>query len=347
MRWRFPFLVFCAYNMTQPAYADFRNLPADASGAVPNTLVTLTSPVIRVADLFSNAGPDADHVLGAAPAPGGRIVVGSDQLAAIAAAYQVPWQPDGSNSEVVLASPGNAMQLSLVSAAIANAVATAGGPANAAITLPDFAPPMIPPGSVPTISVTRMNFDPASNDFSASLVVDAAGMSPQNLDLSGLAVPSVQAVVANHDLVPGEILNASDVTLARLPENQANGAATSAAAAIGMAVSSGVQAGGAVASNNLVAPIVVQKGAFVVLNLSSPGMVLTAQGVALGAGGVGSLIPVLNPASHAVVQAVITGPGSASIAPGSAPLSTAQNSGYANYSSYAQAHGAGFQQVQQ
>jgi len=332
MRWNFPFLVFCAYNMVQQ--------PAVAEQAAPNTLVTLTGTVIRVSDLFSNAGPEANQVLGAAPAPGGRIVVASGQLAAIAAAYEVPWQPDGSDAEVVLASPGTTMPVSQISAAIADAIAASGGPVNAAVTLPDFTPPMIPPGATPNIAVTRVSFDPASNNFSASLVVGAAGMAPQNLDLTGLALPSVQALVASHDLAPGEVLTAADLTFARLPQNQAGGALRSADAAIGMTVNSGVQAGGAVTSGNLSAPIVVHKGAFVVLNLSAPGMVLTAQGIALQDGGVGSLVSVLNPASHAVVQAVVTGPGNASIAPGSTPLSTPQNTGeYGSNSSYVQAHG--------
>jgi flagella basal body P-ring formation protein FlgA len=330
MRRNFPLLVFCAYNMVQPAHA---------AQAIPNTLVTLSSPVIRVADLFSSAGPEADIVLGSAPPPGERIVVGAEQLAAIAAAYQVPWQPDGSEPEVVLASPGSAIPPALISNAIAAAVAAAGGPTNAAVTLPDFAPPMVPTGATPAVTVTRMDFDPVSQQFSTSLVIDATGMAPQNLDLAGLAQPSVEALVASHDLLPGEVLDASDVTLAQLPASLTANAISSVDDAIGMSVKSGVQAGQAVTPDNLDQPILVRKGAFVLLNLNTPGMVLTAQGVALGAGGNGSLIPVLNPASHAVVQAVITGPGSASIAPGSAPLSAAENTnGYAGYGSYAQAH---------
>ena len=332
MRRNFPFLVFCAYNMVQPA---------NAAQAVPNTLVTLSSPVVRVSDLFANAGPQANTVLGTAPAPGGRIVVGADQLAAIAVAYQVPWSPDGSNPEVVLASPGSAMPPALISIALTQALVGAGGPANAAISLPDFAPPMIPPGATPSISVTRIDFDPSTGDFSASLVIQAAGMAPQNLDLSGLAQPSAQVLVASHDLAPGEIVSGADLTLTRLPASQAAGAVTALADVMGMQVSAGVQAGAPLLPNNLTTPIVVRKGAFVVLNLATPGMTLTAQGIALGAGGTGSLIPVLNPASHAVVQAVITGPGSAEIAPGSAPLSEAQSGGYGGYTSYAQQHGGG------
>ena len=335
MRLNFPILVLCAYGMVQPA---------SAGQAMPYTLVTLTSQVIRVADLFSNAGPEADHVLGESPAPGQRIVVGSDQLAAIAAAYQVPWQPDGSNPQVVLASPGNALAPALVSKAIADAISTSGGPPDAAISLPDFSPPMIPPGATADIAVTRMAFDPASGTFSASLVVSAPGMDPQDMDLSGLAEASTEALVATHNLAPGEILNIADVELARLPSNQASDAISAPVDAIGMATNIAISAGAALTLDNLTAPIVVRKGAVVNLSLSVPGLVVTADGVALDAGGIGAIIAVLNPASHAVVQAVITGPNAASIAAGSTPMSTAENAGgYSNYTSYAQTHSNSYQ----
>jgi flagella basal body P-ring formation protein FlgA len=332
MRRNFPFLVFCAYNIIQPA---------NAAQTLPNALVTLSGPVVHLSDLFSNAGPEADRVLGNAPPPGGRIVVGTTQLAAIAAAYQVPWQPDGGSDQVVLASPGTAMPASIMESAMAQALATAGGPADPVITLSDFTPPMIPPGTAATVTVTRMNYDPASQKFSASTLVSAPGMVPQNLDLSGVAEASVPALVATHVLRAGEVIATSDVTLARVPQRLGTNAVANPAAAVGMAVGAGVPAGGAITAANLVTPLVITKGAAIVLTLSTPGVVLTEQGVALSEGGLGDLITVINPASHAVVQAVVTGPGAASVAPGSTPLQMAQNSqGYAAQGSYARLHGA-------
>jgi flagella basal body P-ring formation protein FlgA len=337
MRWNFLLLVFCAYNMVQPASAE--------EIALPHTLVTLSSPVIRLADLFSNAGPQAERVLGPSPAPGMRIVVGSDQLAAIAAAYQVPWAPDGSDPQVVLASPGRALAAAVLNAAIASAVQSSGGPTDAAITLPDFTPPMIPPGASPNVTVTSMDFDPGTGNFSAVVIVSAAGMAPQDIELTGLAEASVPALVATHNLLPGAVLTDADVTMARLPENQAGNALESPVDAVGMTTAIGVDAGAALSASNLSTPIVVAKGANVVLSLTIPGLNVTAEGIALSAGGTGSVISVLNAASHAVVQAVVTGPDAASIAPGSTPLTTAQNSG--GYGSYAQAHGGAFQQAAQ
>ena len=50
--------------------------------------------------------------------------------------------------------------------------------------------------------------------------------------------------------------------------------------------------------------------------LDSPGIVLTAQGQAMESGAVGERIHVLNPVSHAVIEAEVIGAGRVRIAPG-------------------------------
>jgi len=56
------------------------------------------------------------------------------------------------------------------------------------------------------------------------------------------------------------------------------------------------------------------------LVLQTATMSLTAQGVAMGAGGRGDVIQVLNPTSRAILAARVTGPGQVAIAPGSTPI---------------------------
>jgi flagella basal body P-ring formation protein FlgA len=57
---------------------------APCAAATLRLATTLAAPVVRLSDLFDDAGADAARVLGPAPAPGGRIVVETAQLAAIA-----------------------------------------------------------------------------------------------------------------------------------------------------------------------------------------------------------------------------------------------------------------------
>ncbi|MGH7044039.1 MAG: hypothetical protein ACREFY_18205, partial [Acetobacteraceae bacterium] len=64
---------------------------AAAPRPVLQPMTTLHGPLVRLGDLFANAGAAAGQVLGPGPAPGGRIVVPARQLAYIAARYDIDW----------------------------------------------------------------------------------------------------------------------------------------------------------------------------------------------------------------------------------------------------------------
>ena len=67
-------------------------------------------------------------------------------------------------------------------------------------------------------------------------------------------------------------------------------------------------------------PSMVQKGATVLMMLDSPGIALTAQGQAMEAGAIGERIRMLNPVSHAVIEAEVIGPDRVRVAPNAVPL---------------------------
>ena len=58
------------------------SLPITLAGQAASlrSAVTLEHPMVRVADLFDDAGPAASRVLGAGPQPGARLVVEAAQL---------------------------------------------------------------------------------------------------------------------------------------------------------------------------------------------------------------------------------------------------------------------------
>ena len=62
------------------------------------------------------------------------------------------------------------------------------------------------------------------------------------------------------------------------------------------------------------------KGAAVTIRVQSPGITLIATGQALDPGSSGERIRVLNPVSHAVLEALVTGPGRVRVVPGAPPL---------------------------
>jgi flagella basal body P-ring formation protein FlgA len=82
---------------------------APAASATLRQATTLTTDEIRLADLFDNAGANADRVLGPAPVPGARIFVEARQLAAIARQFGVDWRPGSTADRITLDRPGRLM----------------------------------------------------------------------------------------------------------------------------------------------------------------------------------------------------------------------------------------------
>ena len=64
----------------------------------------------------------------------------------------------------------------------------------------------------------------------------------------------------------------------------------------------------------------MSKGARVRMQLAARGIELTGMGIATEPGALGDQISVLNPNSHMVVQAQVTGPDAVSVAPGAAAI---------------------------
>src|SRR5271154_2790337 len=89
-----------------PLFVAAITLATAAQAATLRPLTTLAAPVVRLCDLFDDAGPHADRVLGPGPAPGGRIVIEAAQLAAIARQFGVDWRPGSPVDRAVLERPG-------------------------------------------------------------------------------------------------------------------------------------------------------------------------------------------------------------------------------------------------
>ncbi len=83
---------------------------ATAQSATLRTMTTLRAPVVRLSDLFDDAGANADRVLGPGPGAGGRIVVEAAQLGAIARQFGVDWRPASSADRAVLDRPGRPLR---------------------------------------------------------------------------------------------------------------------------------------------------------------------------------------------------------------------------------------------
>src|SRR5579864_5897239 len=109
-----------------------------AEGATLRTTTTLHAAVVRLSDLFDEAGANADRVLGPGPGAGGRIVVEAAQLGAIARQFGVDWRPSSSADRAVLDRPGRPMRREDVLRAVKSALMAGGASADCDIELAGF-----------------------------------------------------------------------------------------------------------------------------------------------------------------------------------------------------------------
>ncbi len=283
-------------------------------------VTTLDGPGIRLADLFDDAGPQAGRVLGPAPAPGSRIVVEAPQLAAIARQFGVAWRPAGPQDRAVLDRPGRLLPREAVLSALRAALAGLGADGDLEIDLPGFAAPLVPLDAAVDSAVEELDWVAGSGRFAGQLAVIAEGMPVHRMRLAGTAQELVELPVPVRRLNPGAVIQPDDLHLVRLRAGRARGELVRAPQdAIGMTLRRQLAPGLPVALADLTRTPTVLRGAQVTMELRAGGLALATPGLALESGALGERIRVVNPASRAVVEAEIAGPGRVRVLPGAAP----------------------------
>ncbi len=287
-----------------------------ACAASLRPMTTLHGPNVYVHDLFDDAGPNADRLLGPGPEPGGRIVIEAAQLDAIARQFDVGWRQASRADRTVLEWPGHPMKKDDAIEAVRQAIALAGAAGDIDIEMPGFTPPIVPVEAQAIPIVSRLDYDRGSGRFSADLTITGESMNPIDTMVSGQAVEMLDAPVAQTRLLPDTVLRAGDVRVARVRISLLrNDVARSLDQVIGMQVRRPVAAGQPLSLKDLVRPPLVQRGATVRVQLSVGGLSVTGQAIALDAGAEGERIRVQNLTSKAFLFADVTGPGQVRVTP--------------------------------
>jgi flagella basal body P-ring formation protein FlgA len=294
---------------------------ASSPAATLRTMTSLSAPVVLVSDLFDEAGATAGRVLGPAPAPGQHIVVEAAQLAAIARQFGVDWRPASAADRSVLERPGRLLPRDLVLAALSRALAAAGAPTSNEIALSGYDAPMLPLASDPHALVEQLDYQNGSGRFAADVLVSGEAMAPIRLRLSGEVDEVAVIPVPSHRIPAGGIVRAADLVPLRVHVAALRGdVVRDVAQADGMSVRRAAASGQPLPIAELARPAAVGKGASVTLQLVSPGLALSVQGVALQPGAVGERIRVLNPVSRMIVEGDVVGVDHVAVAADSVPV---------------------------
>ena len=195
-------------------------LPAQAAEpAILRPNAVLEGDVLRLSDLFDNAGPRAQTVIAAAPLPGRRMVLETQNLVNIARQNGVPWRPLTGTDRIVVERPGRPIPRQDIEAMLREELARHGVDPEMELELPGLIPPMIPAGAWFQLAVEGVSVEQPSTRFQATLVVLADGMGAQRTRIAGRAVATVPVVVAkfaqDYEIQHGQMAAAS--ILATIP----------------------------------------------------------------------------------------------------------------------------------
>lgn len=298
---------------------------ASAQAATLRPMTTLRGPVVKLSDLWDEAGKQADRVLGPGPAPGQRIVVESRQLGAIAREFGVDWKPQGDGERAVLDRPGRLLTREEMMPPLKEALVSAGMAEDATIDVPAFEPPVVPADGAQVPVVTRVDYEAATGRFTAQLSLSVGGTEPLAWRVSGRAMAMLAVPVPVTRLLPGAVLSAADLHVVKLPAGRVpSGAVREADQAVGKQLRYQAAPELPLLLSALTAPALVKRNARVVILADSPGLSLSLEGRALEGGGEGDHVRVLNPSSHAVLDAVVIGTARVRVDPTAPPIETAR-----------------------
>jgi flagella basal body P-ring formation protein FlgA len=297
-------------------------LPARAAAppALLRPQVLLETDVLRLSDLFENAGPRAETVLAAAPLPGRRMVLETQNLVNLARQHGVNWRPMTGSERAIVERPGRPVPRGEIEALLREELGRQGIEPEMELELAGLVPPMVPASAFYQLGIEGVTVEQPGLRFAATLVVLADGMPAQRQRLAGRALPTVPVVVATRRLALGEVVGPADARLTRQrAERVRPGMAQQLDQVVGQELRRPMAAEQGFPLVDLGPPSIVQKNALVTLQLDAGGLQLSAQGRALESAARGARVPVMNLASRNVVEGVAIAPGRVRVAMGTMP----------------------------
>jgi flagellar basal body P-ring formation protein FlgA len=289
-------------------------LPLSAAAApLLKPAVTVREPVIRLGDLFDGVGERAEVAVASAPPPGSHMVLSSTWLAALAESQHVDWQPSSRLDQVVVDRASREIGADEISQRLLDALAARTSIASAELKLDAPSPRLVvAAGDTRPLAVDRLSFDTRSGRFSALV---SAGDVATPLRVAGRLVRTTDVPVLTRVLAPGETIAAGDVTTTALRADRVSpDMLLHVSELVGKAPRHQLRPGEPLRASDVEVPLVVHRGTLVTIVLDTPSLHLSAEGKALDDGGMGTVIRVANTKSSRVIDAVVAGPGTVTVA---------------------------------
>ena len=281
--------------------------------------VMVSGKLIRLGDLFANAGETADVPVAYSPKPGKRATFDSNWLYRVAQGYKLKWRPLSIHVKAVVERDSIVIKREEIEDHILAALIDkdVGVDGDMSVEVNNRMLRLYVAGdSDATLYVEDVEFEPRTNRFTAIVTAPVNDPAAPRTRVTGRVFKVSEVPVLNRRMLSGEIISARDIEWIKLRSKRLqNDAILTAEDLIGKAPRRSMRAGAPIRSSEVRRPVLVPRGGLVTIVLRMPDMILTAQGKALDEGSDGDTIRVTNTQSNTVIEAVVSGASIVSVRP--------------------------------
>lgn len=283
---------------------------ADAASLRPHTVVH--GDMVRLGDLFDDAGPKSETVVLRAPAPGRKLRVEGRWLRSLARAYRLNWIPIHGNDEAVVERSSNPIEHDDIIAGVRRALENRIGQSDPfEIALDDPSMTIHLPIDTPaSVSVRQLRFDKRSLRFSATLLAPADRPGARTVPVAGRVHPLVSVPVLTRRLRNGEIIRKDDLKTQMMRRSSVGSSTVlDPEKLVGMGARRTLRIDKPLRHGDISEPVLVRRNSLVIMKYKTANMLITAQGKARENGTRGETIRIQNSGSGKIIEGVVVGPG--------------------------------------
>lgn len=286
----------------------------DMQRPVLKSSAVVTSNIVRVGDLVENAGIIAREPIFRAPDLGYTGTVSADAVANAVRAHALIGLDTAGLTEVTVTRAARSIPSEEIQDAIAKSLSeqySLGAPADIEVRFDrEMRALYVDPSATGALYVGRINFEPRSGRFDATIEIPTSSANRGTFRLAGRAHATVEVVTVLRRIERGTVLKDADIAIERVPRNTSGrDVIHDRMQAIGLAARNVLQAGRPLRSAELTKPEIVQRNQTVTMVYDAPGITLTMRGKALEGGAEGDTISVLNEQSKRTMQGTVVAPG--------------------------------------
>ncbi|PPR65092.1 MAG: hypothetical protein CFH10_00005 [Alphaproteobacteria bacterium MarineAlpha4_Bin2] len=293
-------------------------ISADVLAATLRHHSVIRDDVVRLGDIFTDAGKYKDRVVLQSPAPGRKLVLNVQWLYRAARTYHVDWKPLSKLDQVVLERSTVLISTDEIIAVIEDGIRRRfGKDEKFEIELDNQVLQIRLPGeAIPSVQIQRIVLDQRTRRFSALLVGGDGKSRGSRMTATGRFHRIVQIPVLVRRMRNYEVIERSDVRLINVRADRIDlNSLHNLEDLVGMSPLRTLTADRAIKRDDIRAPVLVNKGAMITMVFRTDRMVLTAQGRALQDGSKGDVIRILNAKTHKTIDGTVLNSSTATVKP--------------------------------